>query len=132
MRFQEAVSKPGAASFTVGMPNYPAVYAIRAGLDYISETGVSNIATVADPLVEMCLNGLSKLPVELITPNQKENVAGILAFRHANAQQIHQHLLSKGIHTMHQAGRIRIALHGYNTVSDVELLLKELRTACAA
>ncbi len=131
-RFQEAISKPGAASFTVGMPNYPAVYAIRAGLDYICKTGVSNIATAADPLVEMCLNGLSRLPVDLITPHRLENVAGIVAFRHANAQQIHQHLLSKGIHTMHQAGRIRIALHGYNTVSDVELLLKELRTACAA
>ena len=129
-RFQEAVSKPGAASFTVGMPNYPAVYAIRAGLDYICETGVANIATAADPLVEACLAGVSKLPVDLLTPNRRENLAGIIAFRHANAQQIHQHLLSKGIHVMHQAGRIRIALHGYNTMHDVESLLRELNVAC--
>ena len=131
-RFQEAVSKPGAASFTVGMPNYPAIYAIRAGLDYICETGVTNIAAAADPLVQVCLEGLSKLPVDLITPNRTDHVAGIMAFRHANAQQIHAHLLSKGIHVMHQAGRIRIALHGYNTISDVELLLRELRTACGS
>ena len=34
-RFEQAVSKPGAASFMVGMPNYPAIYAIRAALAYI-------------------------------------------------------------------------------------------------
>jgi selenocysteine lyase/cysteine desulfurase len=68
-RFEQAVSKPGAASFAVGMPNYPAIYAIRAGLDYICESGVDNIAAAADPLVRMCLEGLSKLPVDLITPN---------------------------------------------------------------
>ncbi len=39
-RFEKAESLPGAASFTVGMPNYPAVYAIRAGLKYIVDTGV--------------------------------------------------------------------------------------------
>ena len=112
------------------MPNYPAVYAIRAGLDYICNTGVANIAAAADPLVEACLHGLSKLPVDLITPARKGNVAGIVAFRHTNAQQIHQHLLSKGIHVMHQAGRIRIALHGYNTMQDVELVMQELKVAC--
>lgn len=129
-RFSEAISKPGAAGFTVGMPNYPAVYAIRAGLDYICDIGVANIAAAADPLVEACHAGLSRLPVDLITPQRSGHVAGILAFRHADAQRIHQHLLSKGIHTMHQAGRIRIALHAYNTMSDVELLLRELTFVC--
>ena len=43
-RFKRVVSKPGAASFSVGMPNYPAVYAIRAGLDYIKSVGVESIA----------------------------------------------------------------------------------------
>ena len=36
-RFDRAVSKPGAAGFTVGMPNYPAVYAIRAYTDLLAQ-----------------------------------------------------------------------------------------------
>ena len=32
-RFERAVNRPGAAGFTVGMPNFPAVYAIRAALE---------------------------------------------------------------------------------------------------
>lgn len=128
-RFEEAISKSGAASFTVGMPNFPAVYAIRAALDYISDIGVANIAAAADPLVEACLNGLATLPVDLITPRRQGHVAGIMAFRHGKAEQIHSRLLSAGIHTMHQAGRIRIALHGYNTMADVDRLLSELSVA---
>jgi selenocysteine lyase/cysteine desulfurase len=30
---------------------------------------------------------------------------------------------------MHQAGRIRIAIHGYNTLADIERLLAELTAA---
>ena len=128
-RFEEAISKSGAASFTVGMPNFPAVYAIRAALDYICGVGVANIAATADPLVDACLSGLASLPVELITPRRQGHVAGIMAFRHARAEQIHQQLLSAGIHTMHHAGRIRIALHAYNSMSDVDRLLSELSRA---
>lgn len=125
-RFETAVSKPGAASFTVGMPNFPAVYAIRSALDFISDVGVTQIASAADPLVWACLEGLSKLPVDLITPRDPQHVAGIMAFRHPKAEEIHQRLLQNNIHTMHHAGRIRIAIHGYNTMGDIETLLSSL------
>jgi selenocysteine lyase/cysteine desulfurase len=74
----------------------------------------------------VCLEGLSKLPVDLITPNLPGHLAGIMAFRHPDAARIHQHLLARNIHVMHQAGRIRIAIHGYNTLADIERLLAEL------
>ncbi|MCE9561594.1 MAG: aminotransferase class V-fold PLP-dependent enzyme [Planctomycetes bacterium] len=130
-RFEKAVSKPGAASFTVGMPNYPAVYAIRAALDYIRGVGVANIDAAARPLVLSCLAELRKLPVEMLTPNEPEHVAGILAFRHPKAEAIHQRLLAANVHVMSQAGRMRVAIHGYTTAEDVERFLKELRAALA-
>ena len=60
-RFERAVSKPGAASFTVGMPNYPAVYAIRAGLEYIRGVGVANIDAATRPLVLHCFAEVKRL-----------------------------------------------------------------------
>jgi selenocysteine lyase/cysteine desulfurase len=128
-RFEKAVSKPGAASFTVGMPNYPAVYAIRAGLEYIRGVGVANIDTTARPLVLHCLEELKKLPVELLTPDEPEHIAGILAFRHPKAEEIHARLHAANVHVMSHAGRLRIAIHGYNTAEDVEKFLKELKKA---
>jgi len=128
-RFDKAVSKPGAAGFTVGMPNYPAVYAIRAGLEYIRGVGVDAIDRHARPLVMYCLEELRRLPVELLTPAEPAHVAGILAFRHPKADEIHAHLHAAGVHVMSSAGRVRVAVHGYNTAADVERFLTELKAA---
>ena len=128
-RFERAVSKPGAASFTVGMPNYPAVYATRAALDYVKSVGVAAIDRAARPLVLACLEELKKLPIELLTPAEPEHIAGILAFRHPAAEKINEHLRSQNIHVMSHAGRLRIAIHGYNTLADVERLITAIRDA---
>lgn len=123
-RFERAVSKPGAASFTVGMPNFPAVYAIQAGLDYIRSVGVPNIHTHAQPLVEQCWRGIKTLAVEMLTPTDEPPKAGIIAFRHPKAESIHAQLKARGIHVMAHAGRLRVALHGYNTPADVETFMQ--------
>lgn len=131
-RFDRAVSKPGAAGFTVGMPNYPAVYAIRAGLEYVRGVGVGAIDRHARPLVLACLEEVRKLPVELLTPADPEHVAGILAFRHPKAEEVHRRLHDRNVHVMSHAGRLRVAVHGYNTAADVDRFLGELRAALAA
>jgi selenocysteine lyase/cysteine desulfurase len=131
-RFERAVSRPGAASFGVGMPNYPALYAIRAGLDYIQSVGVGAIEAATRPLVHACLEGLKQLPVTLLTPPAHESIAGILAFRHPKFEAIQHQLHDQHIHIMAQAGRMRIALHGYNTMADVEALLRGLSRALAS
>ena len=128
-RFDRAVSKPGAASFTVGMPNYPAVYATRAALDYIKGVGVEAIDRAVRPLVLACLEELKKLPVELLTPDEPEHIAGILAFRHPAAERIHEYLHARNVHVMSHAGRLRVAIHGYNTANDVDRFIRTLRDA---
>jgi len=128
-RFEKAISKPGAASFAVGMPNYPAIYATRAALDYIRGIGVEAIDRATRPLVLACLEGLRKLPIEMLTPNEPEHIAGILAFRHPEAERLNQNLHAQNVHVMYTAGRMRIAIHGYNTMGDVERLLSTLRSA---
>jgi selenocysteine lyase/cysteine desulfurase len=128
-RFERAVSRPGAAGFTVGMPNYPAVYAINAGLEYVQTVGIERIDAYARPLVEAALAGLRKLPVELITPDDPAHIAGILAFRHPDSARLNAALHAANIHIMEHAGRLRIAIHGYNTPGDIDRFLKVLTEA---
>lgn len=128
-RFDKAVSRPGAGSFTVGMPNFPAVYAIGAALEYIQSVGVEAIERAARPLVATCLEGLTKLPIELLSPRDMSQLAGILAFRHPQAEALFHALHVDKIHVMHHAGRLRVALHGYNTPADVERFLESLERA---
>ncbi len=125
-RFDRTVTKPGAASFCVGMPNYGAVYAARAGLEYIQSVGISAIDAYARPLVLACLAELKKRDVTLLTPDEPEALAGILAFLHPDGERIHRTLHEQNVHVMYHAGRLRIAIHGYNTAADVERVLKAL------
>jgi selenocysteine lyase/cysteine desulfurase len=131
-RFDKAVSKPGAASFSVGKPNYTGMYAVRAGLEYIRKIGVANIDAAGRPLVLRCLAELKSLPIELLTPDEPEHIAGILAFRHPKAEEIHARLQAANIQIMSHVGRLRVAIHGYNTAKDVDRFLKELKAALAA
>jgi selenocysteine lyase/cysteine desulfurase len=130
-RFERVQSKAGAASFGVGMPNYPAIYAIRAGLQYISSVGVETIHNAMKPIVQNCLDELRKLAVEMLTPANAsaETLAGIIAFRHPSMDSIQRRLHASNVHVMSQAGRMRVAIHGYNTAADVEKFLTTLQGA---
>lgn len=125
-RFERAVPKNGAASFSVGMPNFVALYALNASLRYLEEIGIAKIAEHADRLTAQVEEGLRQLGLRLLCQWNPRNPSGIVAFQHAHSGEIHDTLEDKHIHVMHHAGRIRIAVHGYNTEADVKLLLSTL------
>jgi cysteine desulfurase / selenocysteine lyase len=125
-RFERAITKTGAASFSVGMPNFVALYALNASLRYLDDIGMAAIAATADPLVESINRGLIELGLTPMTRYRPDAPTGIVAFRHGEAAELAASLLRENIHVMYHAGRIRIAIHGYNTPNDVNNLLQQL------
>lgn len=128
-RLKNLITKKGAASFMVGMPNYGAIYAINAGLTYIDSIGVGAIDNHAKQLVTVCRDGLAQLPVEILGPISPRLLSGILAFMHPRFEEITQYLHSEGVHVMSHAGRIRVAIHGYNNQDDIAFFLETLKKA---
>ncbi|CAB4340041.1 unannotated protein [freshwater metagenome] len=128
-RFETLETKKGAASFMVGMPNYPAIYAINAGLDYISSVGVKAIDDHAKNLVTKCLAGIAELPVELLGPAHPKLLSGIISFKHPKFEEINKFLHSESVHAMAHAGRVRVSIHGYNNEADVDRFLEVLKKA---
>lgn len=126
-RFERAVPKAGAASFSVGMPNFVALYALNASLRYLHDIGVAEIERQANPLVTQTRDGLLALGLKPMCQAQPGLSTGILAFQHPKSAELHAALEAEDIHVMHHAGRIRIAVHGYNTAEDVTRLLDLLR-----
>jgi cysteine desulfurase/selenocysteine lyase len=131
-RFDSLVNKKGAASFMVGMPNYPAIYAINAALDYILKIGVKEIDDHTKDLMVMCRAGIADLPVELLGSANPTLPSGIIAFKHPKFEEINNELHAAGIHVMSQAGRVRVSIHGYNNEEDVESFLEVLKKALSA
>lgn len=125
-RFSRAEPVPGARSFAVGMPGFPAIYALNASLKCLASAGIPEIAAQADPIVSQLHEGLAELGLATMSPPQPGNSSGIVAFQHSRDAEIHGALLKEDIHVMHQAGRIRISVHGYNQPGDIERLLAVL------
>ena len=58
-----------------------------------------------------------------------DTLAGIMAFRHPDMDAIQRVLHANKVHVMSQAGRMRVAIHGYNTAADIERFLTVLTGA---
>ena len=125
-RFTRVDPIPGAASFSVGMPGFASIYAMRAGMEYLKNVGIEKIAQHADPIVARVHEGLAELGIGTMSPPRPGNSSGIVAFQHERDAEIHAGLLAENIHVMRQAGRIRISVHGYNQMDDAEKLLSVL------
>jgi len=125
-RFENAQPKPGAPSFSVGMPNFVALYALNASLRYLEGVGIARISAHADPLVAEAETRLRELGLKPMCAWRRANPSGILAFRHLRSVEIHAALERENVHVMHNAGRIRIAVHGYNTQGDIHHFLEAL------
>lgn len=128
-RFEQAVVKKGAASYSVGMPSFGPIYALNASLRYLENIGIEKIAAHADKLVESLHRGLVELGLAPMAPLSG---SGIVAFRHPQSADIHAALEKANIHAMHQVGRIRLSAHGYNTERDVEQFLAVLKKTLKA
>ena len=122
-RFEKAVTKPGAASFSVGMPNFVSLYALNASLRYLDGIGIDAISRHADPLVTRVHAGLVDIGLAPLAPLRPDFPTGIVSFIHPRSAEIHEALEREEIHVMHQAGRVRVAVHGYNTADEVARLL---------
>jgi selenocysteine lyase/cysteine desulfurase len=88
---------------------------------------VAAIAEHADRLVARVHEGLRELGFQTMSPAQPGNSSGIVSFQTENDAELNTFLLERKIHVMHQAGRIRIAIHGYNRDHDIDNLLGALR-----
>ncbi len=121
-RFQHASPKAGAASFAVGMPSFAAIYALNAGLRYLDAIGIDAIGRHADPLVQQVDQRLRDRGWQPMAPYDPAQPTGIVAFRHPDADALAARLADRNVQVMNHAGRIRIAVHGYNSQHDIDRL----------
>jgi cysteine desulfurase/selenocysteine lyase len=125
-RFERVVYKKGAAGYSTGMPSFAPLYALNASLRYLENIGVARISAHADPLVLALHDGLCDRGIVPMCPVQKDISTGIVAITHSRSEEINKAFVRENIHAMVHMGRIRFALHGYNTQDDVDRALSVL------
>ena len=125
-RFREFRFKPGAARLATGMPNFPAMYALKEGLELLNTIGIERLEAGLGPLVRQLREGFERIGVALLTPAAPELASGIVSFTHPQAETVREALEQAGIVVWGGDERIRASVHLYNDAADVARLLEAL------
>jgi selenocysteine lyase/cysteine desulfurase len=126
-RFESFTLKRCAGQLQSGMPNFPAIFAIKAGIDFLLSVGVERIDRELRPFVKRLRDGLAAQGLDLLTPATPEFASGIVSFRCDEPAEIAARMGAEGVIVWGGDGRIRVSVHVYNDENDVDRCLHVLR-----
>ena len=116
---------------TGGTGNYPGMVGLAASLELINSLGPEVIAGHISGLTDQLLEGLSGLPVRVVTPRDPSHRSGIVTFTLddvAREAALIERLLDARIMVSHRytagVGGVRVSCHFFNAADDVARLLE--------
>lgn len=118
---------PTARRFEQGTPPVPAIYAGIAGIELMLETGVEETRAHVQELTHRLLEGLEELGAEVVTPRKRDRRGALVCVRSRDVAELVAALRREGIVTSSRDDNLRVSLHCYNAVEDVDALLDALR-----
>lgn len=107
----------------LGTPNFLVLLGLRVSLLNIDRLGVDNIAKRIAQLSNYLISGLNKIKINITHPS----ATGIISFQYDNEQRLLEYLKNKQILVNARRGYVRISLHYYNDVSDIDKLIIALK-----
>ncbi len=117
---------PAAMRYEYGCPDFPAIFAVGAAIDYFNSIGAEKIEERILDLTEYAMKGLDKAGLEILTPRARHQRGGIVIFKTKDPEGLRRKLVSEGIYLSVRGGAIRIAPHFYNSFEEIDAFLKKL------
>ncbi len=117
---------PTARRFQSGTPPIPAIYAGIAGMELLEEIGIAETRAHVNELNEQLIAGVDDLGGTVVTPRTPEKRGALVCIRSTDAPALVAALGEDGIVTSERDGNLRVSAHAYNTVEDVDMVLRGL------
>jgi selenocysteine lyase/cysteine desulfurase len=115
-----------ARRFDSGTPPVPNIYAGVAGLSLIEEAGAPRIEAHIDELARALIAGLDELGATVVTPRAATARGPLVCVRTTEVGALVGALAAEGIIASSRDRNLRLSLHLYNTLDDVETVLAAL------
>ena len=110
----------GIKKFNAGGANYLGACALNAGLELIHEVGIDAIESQDLHLGQLLVDGLQSIKgVEVLSPRNREESAGIVAIKTPDNARLAQRLEAQKIRVALRKSGIRISPHFYNTEEEI-------------
>ncbi len=126
-RFETFTYKTGAGRLQPGMPNFPAYFTLRAGVECLLAVGIERLDRELRPVVAGLREGLHSLRLPLLTPEAPEFASGIVSFAHDRCKEVAAALEQRDVVVWGGDGRVRVSVHLYNDIEDTQRCLAALK-----
>ncbi len=124
----------GASRYEYGTQNQALFYGLKAAVDFMTSIGLETAWNHNRELSESFYREMQKIPgVEIISPSREADRSTIITFRKKGVPGLNliSYLMGKNIRPRHvnesNLDAIRISFHIYNSMQEMERLLKETR-----
>ncbi|NIP31882.1 MAG: aminotransferase class V-fold PLP-dependent enzyme [Candidatus Dadabacteria bacterium] len=119
--------KKNALKFEEGSLNVMGIIALGEAVEYLLETGISDINKRVHLLGDYIIKKISEREFTLNTPSEKNKRAGIISFiGDFNPMLLRDKLEELGVMVNFRGGGIRVSPHFYNNESDIDRLFAEI------
>jgi cysteine desulfurase / selenocysteine lyase len=121
----------GVRAFDVFCPaGFATVLPWTASLELLLDTGIPAIADRDQQLVDRLIRGLDGDQYRLVSPaaGPSRSTLAVLSRTDGSTQQRHQQLTAAGLDTAFREGNLRLSLHLFNTIEQVDQVLDILHT----
>ena len=115
-----------ARRFDSGTPPVPSLYPGVAGMSLIGEVGVLAIEVHVAELAEMLIARVGEIGGSVVTPRDAAQRGPLVCVRSTDVVRLCAELADERIVTSHRDDCLRVALHLYNTVEDVDRVVGAL------
>ncbi|MER9052302.1 aminotransferase class V-fold PLP-dependent enzyme [Mesorhizobium sp. M0923] len=112
--------------FEGGNPSFMNIYYLENSLSVLEDLGIDRLEAHALSLGSRLLDGLNKLNLPVMTPEEPQKRAGSIAIATRKSERLEAQLRARGILTWGGDERLRISVHAYNFADDVDRLLEEI------
>lgn len=126
-RFTKYRLKEDATKFEAGFNNYPALYVLKNSTDLLLNVGISNIEKHVLDVGTTLVEQLKEWNVEVISSSLREERSGNISFKAKNGEEIMNRLEEQQIKVWGGDGRVRISIHLFNDLDDIQKLMIGLK-----
>jgi selenocysteine lyase/cysteine desulfurase len=117
---------PTARRFQSGTPPIPNIYAGVAAMELMMEIGIAETREHVNALNERLIAGVDELGGTVVTPREAESRGALVCIRSTDAPELVRLLGEAGIVTSERDDNLRVSAHAYNTVDDIDHVLRAL------
>lgn len=122
--------KDGTLAWETGTAPTSLIHGLEASLRLLTETGIERIAAHLSDLGDYLCERLRGRDYEIVSSRRDGEKSQIVCLRHKSREwtpmALYAHLKKQNIATAPRGERLRISPHLYNTVEDIDALLKAL------